>query len=310
MRRAARETFRTQYVVGADGARSFVRHTLGIEFEGYTEPQTLPAGRHQDQRWRTRSPQLPYLVARRRHGCPAPVRTGHLAHVRRPAGQRRSWSARGPKPGRPAPPPWKGCSSTWTATVHPTRASTVRAGLSASFRTNERLAPATASSAYSLQATRPISIVPPAARGMNTGIQDATNLGWKLAYVLSGRGEADLLLDSYEAERRPTARDVIAGAAGKSMWPSARTGSRGSASRYRRDGHRQPGGGGEEAATGLVRETDITYRDGPLVALGAQPGRTRRTDVGTRARDIEFGDSQNGLTATLWPILCSGRPSC
>lgn len=42
------------------------------------------------------------------------------------------------------------------------------------------------------------------ARGMNSGIQDADNLGWKLAYVL--RGDASTgLLDSYDAERRAAA---------------------------------------------------------------------------------------------------------
>jgi hypothetical protein len=40
--------------------------------------------------------------------------------------------------------------------------------------------------------------------GMNTGIQDAYNLGWKLALVLSGRA-GDRLLDSYEEERLPVA---------------------------------------------------------------------------------------------------------
>ncbi|MDJ0383505.1 FAD-dependent oxidoreductase [Streptomyces sp. G-G2] len=40
--------------------------------------------------------------------------------------------------------------------------------------------------------------------GMNTGIQDAHNLGWKLAAVLRG-GAPDTLLDSYERERRPVA---------------------------------------------------------------------------------------------------------
>jgi 2-polyprenyl-6-methoxyphenol hydroxylase-like FAD-dependent oxidoreductase len=45
---------------------------------------------------------------------------------------------------------------------------------------------------------------PVGAQGMNTGLQDAYNLGWKLALVVSGRaGEA--LLDSYEAERVPVA---------------------------------------------------------------------------------------------------------
>ena len=40
--------------------------------------------------------------------------------------------------------------------------------------------------------------------GMNSGIQDAHNLAWKLAFVLKGRA-ADRLLDSYDVERRPIA---------------------------------------------------------------------------------------------------------
>jgi 2-polyprenyl-6-methoxyphenol hydroxylase-like FAD-dependent oxidoreductase len=44
--------------------------------------------------------------------------------------------------------------------------------------------------------------------GLNLGLQDAVNLGWKLAAVLNGRvGPA--LLDTYEAERRPAAERVI-----------------------------------------------------------------------------------------------------
>jgi 2,4-dichlorophenol 6-monooxygenase len=41
--------------------------------------------------------------------------------------------------------------------------------------------------------------------GLNTGIQDAHNLAWKLAAVLKGQAQP-ALLDSYEAERRPVAR--------------------------------------------------------------------------------------------------------
>ena len=41
--------------------------------------------------------------------------------------------------------------------------------------------------------------------GLNTGVQDAHNLAWKLAAVEHGRAEADLL-DSYERERRPVAQ--------------------------------------------------------------------------------------------------------
>jgi len=41
--------------------------------------------------------------------------------------------------------------------------------------------------------------------GMNTGIQDAHNLAWKLSMVLSGQADARLL-DSYEPERKPVAQ--------------------------------------------------------------------------------------------------------
>lgn len=50
---------------------------------------------------------------------------------------------------------------------------------------------------------------PAAAQGMNTGILDAVNLGWKLAFT-GGRGDNVDLLDSYEHERRPVARHVLA----------------------------------------------------------------------------------------------------
>ncbi|HMH18434.1 MAG TPA: FAD-dependent monooxygenase [Burkholderiales bacterium] len=50
---------------------------------------------------------------------------------------------------------------------------------------------------------------PVGAQGMNTGLQDAYNLAWKLALVVSGRAGA-ALLDSYEAERIPVAQRLLA----------------------------------------------------------------------------------------------------
>jgi len=49
---------------------------------------------------------------------------------------------------------------------------------------------------------------PTGAQGMNTGIQDAHNLAWKLAIAVTGDA-ADGLLDSYDAERRPVGEEVV-----------------------------------------------------------------------------------------------------
>lgn len=50
---------------------------------------------------------------------------------------------------------------------------------------------------------------PVTGHGMNCGIQDAYNLGWKLALVMQGHARAELL-DSYHAERVPIARALLA----------------------------------------------------------------------------------------------------
>ena len=49
---------------------------------------------------------------------------------------------------------------------------------------------------------------PMGAQGMNTGLQDAYNLGWKLALVVEGQADA-ALLDSYAAERMPVAERLL-----------------------------------------------------------------------------------------------------
>src|SRR5829696_5780084 len=49
---------------------------------------------------------------------------------------------------------------------------------------------------------------PTGAQGMNTGIQDAVNLAWKLALAVDGVA-ADGLLASYDAERRPVGEEVV-----------------------------------------------------------------------------------------------------
>lgn len=69
-------------------------------------------------------------------------------------------------------------------------------------------------------------VIPTGGLGMNTGIGDAIDLGWKLAATLAGWGGPGLL-ESYEAERRPIGlRNVRASAAamtGRVTWRAAAT---------------------------------------------------------------------------------------
>ena len=49
---------------------------------------------------------------------------------------------------------------------------------------------------------------PDGGQGLNTGVQDAVNLGWKLAQVVDGTSPVGLL-DTYHAERHPVAARVL-----------------------------------------------------------------------------------------------------
>lgn len=282
------EDARALYLVGADGARSFVRNTLGIAFEGYTEPQTFLLGDvgitgtdldrasiyiwwHNgstvalfpfgDDVWR--------IFAVRNGEGDAPPTLEELQD---------QMDRHGPPGARLHDPSW----------------------LSA-FRTNERLAAHYRSGRVFLAGDAAHIHSPAGGQGMNTGIQDAVNLGWKLAYALRGLGDGDLLLDSYEAERRPVARDVVAGAAQKLHVAFAD----GKMQRLLRNIAVSMIGRIPAAQKMLqveLSETGIAYHDGPLVALGVPPRHPKRTDAGTRARDATFRD-EGGGDATLWPLL-------
>jgi 2-polyprenyl-6-methoxyphenol hydroxylase-like FAD-dependent oxidoreductase len=95
-------------------------------------------------------------------------------------------------------------------------------------------------------------------QGMNTGIQDAYNLGWKLAHVL--RGAPESLLDSFHDERWPIARVLLSA----------------STQRHRSWLHTSSGGAAETARTAMVSfalgddpfndtsQLGINYRSSPL----------------------------------------------
>lgn len=112
---------------------------------------------------------------------------------------------------------------------------------------------------------------PTGGQGMNTGVQDAYNLGWKLGAVLAGAPSE--LLDTYEQERLPVAAHVL-GLSDRLL--AAGMADRGDSVAARR--------GQEE------RQLGITYAGGPLaVDDRAEPGSVR---AGDRAPNAPIGDGR------------------
>ncbi|MFE3183800.1 FAD-dependent monooxygenase [Streptomyces violascens] len=104
---------------------------------------------------------------------------------------------------------------------------------------------------------------PAGGQGLNTSVQDAYNLAWKLAQVLR-HGAPDTLLDTYEQERRPIAADVL-----------------GMSTRLHRTAIL-----GENSQRGSeVRQLGLGYRGGPL-----STGRAGALEAGDRAPDGRLPD--------------------
>lgn len=81
------------------------------------------------------------------------------------------------------------------------------------FHSDERQAPAYRIGRVFLAGDAAHVHSPAGGMGMNTGLQDAANLGWKLASVLDGRSPA-ALLDTYESERHPVGTMVLRASGG------------------------------------------------------------------------------------------------
>lgn len=290
LRRADGETeeARVQYLVGCDGARSAVRHALGIEFEGYTEPQTfllVDASIDGDLShdniyiwWNSGGSVALFPFAGETWRMFA-VRAGDSDAAAELDELQKHAERFGPPGIRLRDPSWL-----------------------STFRINERLAARYREGRCFLAGDAAHIHSPAGGQGMNTGIQDAVNLGWKLAYVLHGAGDAELLLESYEPERRAIAHDVVKAAAQKLHLAFNNS----TAARIVKDiavtvfGNLKPV---QKMLQTELSETEIVYRDGPLVALGAPPHRPRRTDVGARARDAFVLDINSGEEQSLWPLI-------
>lgn len=196
---AGGERLRTRYLVGCDGGRSTVRKLLGVGFPG--EPartETLVGEMEAAVPPEEISATLAGLHAIDRRFWLRPLGAG-LYGIAVPAAR---------VGGRGAPPPTldefkerlRAVAGSDFGVHSPRRLS--RFGDATRLAERYRVGRV-------LLAGDAAHIHPPiGGQGLNLGVQDAFNLGWKLAAQVRGRAP-DTLLDTYQAERRPVAEDVL-----------------------------------------------------------------------------------------------------
>jgi 2-polyprenyl-6-methoxyphenol hydroxylase-like FAD-dependent oxidoreductase len=192
------EQVRARYLVGCDGAHSTVRRGAGIPFTGGAYPQTFA---------------LADLEVDGLDGDAAHAFLGQVGILLFfPLGRPASWRmlAMDPtlqgrrEPARPSLPELRALADGFTGGRVRLRDPVWRTyfGLqhrqATRYQTGRVVLAGDAAHVHS----------PAGAQGMNTGIQDAWNLGWKLALVARG-GADEALLTTYDAERRPVGGFVV-----------------------------------------------------------------------------------------------------
>lgn len=184
---------RAQYLVGCDGGRSRIRKAAGIAFPGW-EPTIsnliAEVELAEEPAWGTR---------RDAHGIHAFSRGAEGGPVRVMVTE--------PHPGATGAPTLRDLSAALIAVYgtdygvhHPTSIArfTDMTRQAAAYRDRRVLLAGDAAHVH----------YPVGGQGLQTGVQDAVNLGWKLAQVVQGTVPASLL-DSYQAERHPVAARVL-----------------------------------------------------------------------------------------------------
>jgi 3-(3-hydroxy-phenyl)propionate hydroxylase len=181
------------YLVGCDGGRSFVRKKAGIEFAGWdatTSYMIAEAATTEEPAWGLRT---------------APYGTHAIAKLEDGKRARFVQEEAAPRDGEaPSLDEFRAMLVTVYGTdfgVHDvtwlSRFSDA-ARQAVSYRDRRVLLAGDAAHVHS----------PAGGQGLNTGVQDAVNLGWKLAQVVRGESP-DTLLDTYTAERHPVAARVL-----------------------------------------------------------------------------------------------------
>src|SRR5262249_4053691 len=178
------ERFATPYLLGCDGGKSAVRHQLGITLEG----ETL------DAYWATADVRMgwPYPVD---EGVALPTREGFVFATPLPHERWRLVVSMGEKP----------VELPKEVSLEEVEQACHRVGVHVKlsdptwispFAINTRLVPSMQAGRVFLAGDAAHVHSPVGGQGMNTGIQDAINLAWKLALVVRGKG-SEALLASY-----------------------------------------------------------------------------------------------------------------
>jgi 2-polyprenyl-6-methoxyphenol hydroxylase-like FAD-dependent oxidoreductase len=191
-------TLTARYVVGCDGAHSTVRHLAGIGFEGGSYPQTFVLA----------DTEADSIEADAAHA----FLSGRGILFVFPLGHPTTWRLLAMRPRTDPTPP--DAPVTLDEVQHLADAytgGTIRLHDPAwmtNFRLHHRAATRYRAGRVFLAGDAAHIHSPAGAQGMNTGIQDAINLGWKLAHALHGVTDPTLL-DSYQIERAPIGRMVL-----------------------------------------------------------------------------------------------------
>ena len=253
------EAVRAEYLVGADGGHSRVRKELGLTFHGVTleEERMVVGDVRVDGLERTHWHVWPFAKGGMVALCPLP-------------GTDRFQLALQVKPGDPLP-------ELTEAALHQRLQEGARPGARlrlhdaswlSVYRPNVRMANRYRVGRVFIAGDAAHVHPPTGGQGLNTGVQDAYNLGWKLGHVLQGAAPA--LLDTYEAERLPIAAWVL-GLSSKLF-----------------DGMRQGRMKAMRRGDELL-QLGLSYRGGPLAP--EVPGDTARVQAGDRAPDAPCVDA-------------------
>lgn len=190
-----RETIEADWLVGCDGARSMVRNALGLSFEGTTLEGTWLLGDVMLD-WPLPAEEMAFFMGA----------DGAMAFFPFGGGRARIMFAVDDARDAAIDPAETECL---LAERGPTGARMREHIWGSRFTINERMVGTFGRGRCFVAGDAAHIHSPAGGQGLNTGIQDAANLAWKLAAVVTGRAAAAPLLGSYSAERSPVAADVL-----------------------------------------------------------------------------------------------------